>query len=595
MADKETKVAVTGPPKEAPKSFAMTGAYNRTKLTLTLSWDYPKSAKDKKSANRGKGLVLHLSVDRNLAPNDEVKKISWKETTKGYSKWKSAKKNKNANAKKNIKVDKKKDTKKVSSQTVNTKTISTVTLENKVIKENVKATSYTVSIDLNAYHPNVGETPKLDAVIAKLQGYNKFSLPKNKGFNTKIPWALYQVKLANPDTPAVDRNYINEARKINYKCVASQPGSGKHWYWTEYEFIATRYRWNSKTRVNEGYIGNRINDKGRQTVLEFNKAFALAQNDLTDMNTKIVVSFTARAYGAHGVSGPGTADTWTFAYPHQKAIGEVAIAGDLVVIPFSDDPAVVNINRYTSTVWLERLPDFMVPERLLLTADDAVWKAQAARSSGWEKVGGEFDPSVGKFVRNANMDRAGISSPYSRTLYRVGAKNESFDIDEYYIYSYPAFYPEYKEIPKPTNDVVDFLECVPEKNGTSVRVVIAYHVDYANNGEDPTSDGCQVSWSDDYNSWKSNNPPATFDMPDLDNLGQELFRVKKPVDTTPISDDMYSYWLIPDDWDSAKKNEKYDRLTSDKSSGGKGFMYVSKGYIMGLSEGTKYYFRARRY
>lgn len=608
------KKATAGPPKDAPTKFKMTGAYTRTNLALTLTWDYPKSATDNKSANRWAGTVIHLSLDKNLASNT-TSKTTLKVGETGRTKWKTEKKKKKTkkvlykvgnDGKLNGKYKGDVATVKTVSVTGGTTKKDTEIVFNKRLATGTKKKTHKVDVSLTNYNPSKANV-FLDAVICKIQGYNKFSLTAalakkldkktlkdgDVKFNNKIPWALYQVNLAKPSTPVVEMNYVEEERKVNFKCVATQPGEGKHWYRTDWEFKATRYYQDPNTKKNSFSDGNVFKLTGSFDKLADNKTYSLGRNDLTNMNTKIEVSFKAKASGAHGDSDWSKLQTWTFAYPHQKRIDSVDINGDLVVIKFSNETTTAdNTNRYTHRVWLERLPDFMIPERLLLTADNDVWISQAARASGWEKVGGEFDPAVEKFVRSHSLDRAGLSSPYSRTLYRIGAKNDSFNLDEYYVYSTPGFLPGYATIPKPSNDAIDFLECVPEKNGTSVRIVLAYQVHYE--GEYPTSDGCQVSWSDDYNSWRSNDPPPTFDMPDLDNLGVEYFRMKKPENVSPVSDDMYNYWLIPDSWEASKKTEKYEALTGS-GTGQRAFNYTSKAYIMGLSEGVKYYFRARRY
>lgn len=601
MSKKETKTATAGPPIDAPKSFKMSGAYTRKTLTLTLTWDYPKSASDKKSANRWEGTVLYLAVDTNVKENKVV--TSTLETgVKGYTKWKTTKKGKkktqtlystDSDGKLSGKYKGKVDKNKVSD--VKKSTTKTTVLENKRLSKGVKKKKYTYKINLEDYYPKVSKK-RLDAVICMIQGYNKYSLVKAGSktycrFNKNVPWALYQVSLEAPVKPAIESNYVESARKINFVCTAKQPGSGKHWYRTDWTLNVVKYSIDSKTKKNKKTILK--DDSGQKDTLEFNQYWALPRNELQNMNTKVEVHFSAKAKGAWGASKTAK-EHWTFAYPHQKKIGFIEINGDLVNIPYVDESdGVNNENRYTSTVWLERLPDFVIPDRILLTATDATWQTYAAMSTSWEKVGGDFDPSIGRFIRSASLDKPGVTSPYSRTYYRIGAKNASFDMDEFYVYSNPKPCPGYATIPTPANDTIDFLECVPEKNGTSVRVVLAYHVTYQN--ELPTSDGCEVSWSDDYNSWRSNSPPATFDMPDIDSLGEEYFRVKKPATVTPASDEMYNYWLIPDSWTSEQKNTKLDELTGLKSSGHREFTYTSKAYIMGLTEGVKYYFRARRY
>lgn len=617
---KDKKVAVTGPPIEAPTKFKMTGAFNRTTLVLTVTWEYPKSATDKKSANRWEGTVIYLATDTNTKDN-VVQTSTLLVGEKGYTAWKGKKKDKKKNlqqlTKKEGKIKKdayKGATEKNKVKDVAKSTVSLVVLDNHLLYKGTSKKSWKKNIDLTKFYPTASKT-FLDGVVCKLQGYNQYSLPiktsktkkKKNGktvttntatvkFDKDVPWSLYQVSLDLPSKPVIEQNYVQELRRINFKVTAAQPGNGKHWYRTDWTMKATKSFVDPETKANTTTILDNLS--GSSDTLVDNKYYSLTPGNFIDMNSKVFVKFTATAKGAHGSSAINDSSygEWTFAYPHQKSItGGVEQIGesDLVTITFSNDSTVDNTNRYTSSVWLERLPDFMVPERMILTATDDDWKSQAARSTGWEKVGGEFHPSVGKFVRSYNMDRAGLSSPYSRTLYRVGAKNASFDADEYYVYSTPEFLPGYSTIPKPSNDTIDFLECVPEKNGTSVRVAVAYHVSYEDGN--PTSDGCEISWSDDYNSWKSNNPPSTFDMPDLDNLGVEYYRVKKPETVSPVSDDMYRYWLIPDSWDAAKKTEKYTDLTGSKGSGYREFTFVSKSYVMGLTEGVKYYFRARRY
>lgn len=602
MAKSSKKVSITAKPNVAPNGLKLIVTHNRTAMYINVEWGYPNKSTDKTNPRRMTSVWLRVMLDTDVRQNvTGTKTVKVRDTIQDQiDKLKKKKPMTKKIQAKIKKLEKEKDKNKLTKKSKTKVAVTTVTSGVKykyitnVDTEGLKKKWSCPTVNLSDYFPTNGNT-YIQSVVVQVQGRN--TKCKN-GWNSDVPYATKQVQFAAPKTPQVEKNYKATTRETTFTVTGSDPSDGTK---PVYKMVGTftvkkiTYNESRKTYSDDTIRNENVSVDG----LEDNRKFRLDANNFITLNQSITAELTMRAQGCCGESGSDS-KSYKWAYPGDKKITSISTGGDLRTIYVSDDGK--QDHRRTDAMWLERFHSF-VPNARYIFDTDAKWEELVAAESGWEKCGDDFAGDNTRFVRSYMLDKQTGSSPYARTYYRVATKNEIFTPEGFYRYSHPFALPGFHRVPSAKNEIVDFLECVPEANGTSVRVVLAYRITTTQQG-DPNSDGCEVTWSDDPNAWISNTAPGSFDMPDKDNVGSYKYQVDPSTLSSP--DDQ---WLVPKSWQGVDERteggvvtDKYTRKLNAlknkyhySSNASQNQAHTSKCYINGLSEGTKYYFKARRY
>ena len=258
--------------------------------------------------------------------------------------------------------------------------------------------------------------------------------------------------------------------------------------------------------------------------------------------------------------------------------------------------------------------------------DDDKWDASASatQDNDWTDVStiGQYEYSFSINKQQAKPEK------FARTYFRIKAENEDFTP----IYSEPFVNPDFMRVPSAKAEKVKFLEAISTDDGKSIKVVYGWHVTYSNreylvasveagsnpkemglyevdsnSGEykltedtspqgaktyyratagDANSDGTEISWSPDEYAWRSTQKPETLNMADKDFEDKSISLAWTTDVTAPRPE-----WAGT--VDDGKRALRFDLDGEDVESN-----LVDKigtVYIRGLSEGTPYYLKLRRY
>lgn len=444
----------------------------------------------------------------------------------------------------------------------------------------------------------------------KNKGTVKYSPEGKLSFYDRVPTATAVQNISVPVNAVVSAsNYTQNTRFNLIKIVCKDDGKGKIFSRVDYHLHVWKYD-------KEKTLKEFVNEKRSSTTLETNAyRFALASSKYKDPAFKPgdasdyifpgeAIKMEVTGVVAKGPQGPACSDkdakkgSFLFAYPKAAYNVKVDRSGNQVVIQFDLDSA--GSTYRTDHLKLQRNKGFMIGTDKLLRADNAAWVAAVKQDvDGWEDVSDEVNHTVRAFSRASALDEPGVENPFARTYYRIKSYNDVFPEGEVFEFSEPQVLSGYSQVATAKDEKVEFLELVPESDGKSVRITVGYKhatvtkktnkqktdedgkpvVDEEGNPvmeeveeDDPASDsdGTEISWSENPNSWKSNEEPNTFDMPDETQWGTKAFQDAEP-----------NYCGAP--------QERIDQVLS------KEYPLTSTGYVLGLTEGSKYYFKARRY
>lgn len=733
---KSKKVTITSEPTKMPKGLAVNATMTQYGITCTASWDYDKKSTDKKSKSRYEGIYLraYCLVDDTPRESPATVKIDTGQKVAAGKLTTNAKVTKNKKGKiktvqgegKNKKASKKFNNKKAIASSASTSTGASIFADTGAngskYKTGTKSYSYVIAGDgvekknarIEDFNPyNVDRT--LLSVVVLVQGYNTISetLDKKKakkaGSNpgmkktNDVPTAANQAVFAPPFEPLTSRSYVSESKTATLKATCKFDGTeGRHW--NRMSFDARVERIDEKDNVTV-IVPNSSMDPADYSQwigdgYDLEKSWSWSPGGRAiQLNEKYrlrIVSLVAKGVGGDTSAklsnqsktssnqDLGASDVFDWAYPDDPTPPTVDANSSNNMVNIKFGIAGGSINRKTEHFVLQKLENFL-PEQRYIFSDDNTWKSLANEAAGWADVGKPVAPNIRAFARNLAYDRPPADDPYVRTYYRIVATNEVFHDEGGDRIGGCSVLPIFKRVPSAKNERVDFLEVVPESDGTSVRVVLAYNVgaysdppsDALNNSSDSESasysDGCEISWSEDQFAWLSNQGPSTFDMPDKDVLGSLMFRQPRddsqwlvPIHLTDagnqpiyvvadvppytpitnidknanpsaqhwrerrrsssgkvfeyeypastdvkVQDKTYCKPTNPHDANLYEKNgDVYVRTNDSSIVNGKtyytntnpqftklkaAFEYTSKVYIRGLTEGTDYYFRARRY
>ena len=579
MGSSSKKAKITAEPTEKVKGLALNVTYDATNIHAAPSWDYTKNSTNTKKNNYFEGVYVSIYADTNVAEThvESKKTTSYKKVTI---------KNKKLASKK--KVNKKA---KVSTQyTTGVQKLQVTSSSYFQLKTSDKGAAVDIAVD-NYFHPVKGGT-YLDCLVAEVQGYNSVSNTGTKkkskvgaktGPKDHLPTAQAVCQFYPPVQPEVKSSFDATNRRCTMKQVSQDDGTKHHRRWTHVRYKITKTHDGRTDTLGENSDNQNDADK---SICSYDLTFA-DDNHTINLNEKVVVEAWAMAQGVRGDSGEGHA-SYTFAYPEDPTF-------DKPKEPFSGNPnndiLIINFgvsgsNRRTDYFKLQVRRNFFPSDTRKIFSSDDVWWNLVKNDRNWEDVGDKAGKSVRGFVRNYLTDSPDPENPYARTYYRVLAGNEIFDTMGTYRYGPPKCHPEFKHVPSARNEKVDFLEVTPEADGISVRVTLAYTIglhdgsDEISEGSDSASgsDGTELSWSTDPHAWKSNQGPETFDLPDKDVLGELWYRNPTLKEDGTPNDDQ---WLTTDPDKLAELKAKYE--------------FTSTAYVRGLTEGTPYYFQARRY
>ena len=577
MSSKEK--AISGEPKVMVKNLHIDCTYSATVISPTAVWDYPKSATDKKKGNRFQGVYVKLYCD---IDESDSKVVSSSVSVRGGAKF-----NKNKKLAKDKSKGKSAKSNKLTGVQLFRPAMTNGKLTPEYFDKNTSTKNVGISFSTNQFYP---EYPRyLDSVVAEVQGYNTASNTRdkkgskkngNKGWKKDIPTAKSVLDFYKPVAPELTHTYDPYTRTCVITQVSNDDGSRHHRRWTVISYKITKTT--SDSKVIEIVPNRAYTEDTAQTNVVSYALTMVDGNHTIAVDDWIVMHVEAMAQGVRGDS-KNSIKEYVFAYPYDPASPSVEGSkdSDVLFIKFG-----VNGTRRRSDYYrLQVLKDFFPPSNKIFSSDD-VWRNLARDALGWDNVGEKVGPDVRGFVRNYRTDAPTASNPYARTYYRVISGNEIFDAMDSYRFGDPKEHPEYKHVPSARNEKVDFLEVTPEADGVSVRITLAYTIGAHDGSDEITetdasaggSDGTEVSWSTDPYAWQSNQGPETFDMPDKDILGELWFRNPTTKEDGSPNDDQ---WLTTDAEKLAELKAKYE--------------YTSTAYIRGLSEGTAYYFQARRY
>lgn len=678
---KSTTVDITGEPLVAPSNVHLDVAYNRNSnsITLTGSWDYPKKATDKKSPNRFEGIIYEFYCDV-FTSTDPV--TSYKTQTVKPVKTASYKIShvKGKKYKREIAAPKGKDkvvtaSKKTQVVTgVLTKSYSVVgKIANTTTKKVTVSSKYNIT-KMTSFYPTQTKI-KLDSIIFRVQGYNKFTNAKvatakaakktaqskvtkkvtaTHKWDSSVPASVAIKTTSRMAAPVIKVSQYTEAtRTVQFAIVTKdvQGNTPSMWYQTKYTFGVEKYKLVSKNdkmvidkkpevlKAAKQYTTINLTEDGANVRYQYDQH----DSDFIRPGEKVVVTLKdVYAQGTRGDSAYATGDnknttalTFVYAYPGKARVDSVKQAGSSVNISFTRDGQEERGHYFkTDTYQLQCLSDFMPDQSVLYMTGEAAEEAWLAAvdqepDSSWEDLGDPIsnyqDHLV--FVRPLNADKPSSANPYARTYYRVKAKNSVFEGAQYDAMSNAKVHPIHRDIPNARDETVEFLELVPEADGTSVRVVLAYRVgaydskDIDQGDTNPKSDACEISWSEDIHAWRSNVGPNVFEMPDKQVNGLVLYRDETPNWVTtdenliarfkgnpatktevPKTIDGYSsknpnaeewYELSGSEYVLSKDTSVNASKTYYQSN--YGFEFTSTAYIQGLTEGATYYFKARRF
>ncbi len=342
--------------------------------------------------------------------------------------------------------------------------------------------------------------------------------------------------------------------------------------------------------------------------------------------------------------------SYLLAYPYGTKIikdGVDISDPDLYRVHFELLPVRKDGKRKSNTYTLQMLRNFRPDDSD--DWEDAEWDeaAKAAQDNDWSDLStvgdNEFAFSVNK--QNAKPQR------FSRTYFRIKASNDDFTP----MYSDPVVNPDFVRVPSAALEKVKFLEALSTDDGKSIKITYGWHVTISEqDGVNlASSDGTELTWSTDQYAWRSNNKPESLDMPDEDFIENSLTEMPWSVfsgNAIPtLENEPASNWTDANDKDdnvgaiyylfnetlpehgnyykfSKTENEPYEYSwatveesslnlgerplwAGDISQGKKALRFDLDGkdekanlvdkigvvYIRGLSEGTPYYLKLRRY
>lgn len=247
-------------------------------------------------------------------------------------------------------------------------------------------------------------------------------------------------------------------------------------------------------------------------------------------NDYIKVEFEAVAQGWKGDSKKA-AQQFTIAYPRVPTISNVDVSGADYT------------SKVTALVDLNNADPHPVTGCVLekLVGTTAATEAEATASDQWARTGAVDNGQCSALAITAE-DLLSGSAPGQTIWLRVKSWNSTEAI--FYRYSKPWRVTEL-ETPQPSaqTSTIHLIRAIPAEDGKSALVTLAW-----DDGGVPMT-RTELSWSNDENAWKSTNGPTVYDF----------------------------------DW-----------TDGPLTNGGVTYPDSAQIYIRGLSEGIKYYIRARR-
>ena len=220
----------------------------------------------------------------------------------------------------------------------------------------------------------------------------------------------------------------------------------------------------------------------------------------------------------------GESTAYLLAYPYSTEISSVNISDpDIYRVNFFTKEIRSGGKRSTGSYVLQMLRNYRPDGSDDWDDNEWIDSVKGASDTEWNDLStvgnNEFAISVNK--QNAKPQR------FSRTYFRIKSTNEDFTP----MYSEPVVCPDYVKVPSARDEKVKFLEALSTDDGKSIKITYGWHVTKAEGTNLDSSDGTELSWSTDEYAWRSNQKPDVLEMPDKDFIDKSLSDLSWAVET----------------------------------------------------------------
>lgn len=542
MASDSKKVSITKKPSKKVTNLATPA---RSGYTFSSSWKVPSSAVDPKSKDRFENLIIKWY---RWTEDKKVKSKKVDKDKSGYyitKKKKIRDKTKNKTYTKNVKIPVTKVKKTGKTMIVEEKATKAIESDT---KKNEKTDHDSCTLNYNKYYPF--SSTKVGGMSVSVAGSNKKNKNGDESYQTSK-----KLNLEPPYKPSIDDMTLDletghltatvsmaESQKrpcygmrcwVNRTESTSSDGKAK---------VTKKIRtWPSSTW--KDIKTSDFNCQQSTTTMEIDIADWQSFPTTGDHDGYIMIEFLAQAYGMAGASAIAS-DYHIFAYPMRPVINvsktratmkDVSGSATMTVFFNTGDKD----KQYKSQEKSDKRPTDSVSLMLLKDQDPSVTSAEAGLSGEWDEVKGDDGECTGLTIGISDA----VSSLGNYTWAKVRAYNDNLYLD-----SAPLRLDEiFRSAPTAADDKVGIVKIWAGADGTSLEMILGR--DDVNDENDDDATGIEVSWSDNENAWISNQQPETFNVNWL---------------TSGLPE--HSKW---------RKQSKY--------------------IIQGLTEGQKYYVRARAY
>lgn len=332
------------------------------------------------------------------------------------------------------------------------------------------------SYNRRSFYP-LGST-RLDYVTCQVVATNKGGSSKTK------PSVTY--KFAKPAKPTVEALAMDPETGIVSSTITAAADSGSaerydtEWYWT----------------VRDSSTGETVHDEhSSSTAATIPISYNASSYQELPQGAYLECTLRARSRGYAGDSDWVEAQTYYIAYPQIPTISGVSVSGtdatDRVTVSVATN---ADAQHPVTQVRLEALADVAYA-----TADEA-----AAATDDWEEVGA---PDDGECTALACL--VGDLMPSAGNHSWVRVRSWYLVEDVLASHSRPV---EVEALHRPaatvTDDAVAIVGHESGEDGTTVLVTLAW----APAGTTDTSDGTELSWSDQLDTWRSTDEPDTYEV-----------------------------------------------------------------------------------
>lgn len=386
---------------------------------------------------------------------------------------------------------------------------------------------------LNDFFPQSGK-PYLLSATCRIYGRNK------KGRSKKYAKATY--KFTIPEAPAISSlEHDRESGEVFFDITAYDEDK-KHNPRRRTDFDLrvedTRKEGSERVRTESGNFTEDKKEWNEDTPEEDKFIIDVTDRYLLGDDQFVKVTVKARTLGVRGTSSNDAEQTVVFAYPNAATINEDKIHVDKLDGGRADTSGRVTIPIVTNTDY-ETRPTTNVRLQVLRSTTATTAQQAAAMGNDWEDSDAVDDGDCdGLAMAVADL----IPSRGTHTWVRVKSWNRYEDL--FYRYSVAAEIADLYVDPASAADNMHLLSLTSGDDGTSLIAYMGWTAT-----EDPTT-GTELSWSDDENAWKSTKEPETYEFTRSDGA-----------------------------------------VTID----GVAYIGTATVHIQGLTQGTTYYVKARRY